>query len=245
MKEQIKFSVISDIHGNYDSAYREIEKVADEIDILFIAGDLVSGVKSFDDDNLQYFIDTLSDIRFKTIFVYGNHEFYNRDIDDRFINSKENFIVLDDDIYEFTKGDRSIYIFGSTLWTEAYNSNNMHVKALNDFNYIENVQLGNVYHKESLNKIKAFNKEFNDKETLIVTHHAPSEKSSDLKYIGKNLNKFFFEEIDTDIITKHKFWIHGHMHNHIKYMMKDTGVICNPLGYKKEETGFKMEVFVL
>jgi Icc-related predicted phosphoesterase len=83
---------------------------------------------------------------------------------------------------------------------------------------------------------------------IVVTHHAPSQQSITPYWLehGKHLNPAFAGNSDDIINTlKPKFWIHGHMHNFLRYwhdgIVGGTQVICSPRGYGgtyQEETGF-------
>ena len=41
--------------------------------------------------------------------------------------------------------------------------------------------------------------------------------------------------IHSKIHNKIKYWIHGHMHSNVDYMIGDTRVVCNPRGYSDME----------
>ena len=66
--------------------------------------------------------------------------------------------------------------------------------------------------------------------TVVVTHHAPSDRSISTKYSGDTLNAAFASDL-TDLMGPAVLWIHGHMHNSSDYIERGTRVICNPRGY--------------
>lgn len=67
---------------------------------------------------------------------------------------------------------------------------------------------------------------------VVITHHLPSYRSCDPKFAGDSLNPAFASELHEMILDKKPaYWIHGHTHAACDYMIGDTRVICNPVGY--------------
>jgi len=67
---------------------------------------------------------------------------------------------------------------------------------------------------------------------VVVTHHAPSERSVGAQYKGDTLNAAYVTDLENLIETyAPQIWCHGHMHDSKDYMIGETRVICNPLGY--------------
>lgn len=76
--------------------------------------------------------------------------------------------------------------------------------------------------------------------TVVLTHHAPSPKSRDVRFLGQPTNAGFLSDLDKIIEDgKPDFWIHGHIHRCFDYRMGSTRVLCNPKGYWHEKTGYQ------
>jgi len=81
-------------------------------------------------------------------------------------------------------------------------------------------------HKTSLQWLdQKLNETFEGK-TVVVSHHAPTMKSTDNHAYGSNLDTF---------IEKNKnnidLWCHGHIHKALDYEIHGVRVVCNPRGY--------------
>jgi hypothetical protein len=72
------------------------------------------------------------------------------------------------------------------------------------------------------------------KDTVVVTHHAPSYKSVHPHYAhDTHMNGGYASDLSEFILDRPqiKFWTHGHMHDPSDYMIGECRVICNPRGY--------------
>jgi Icc-related predicted phosphoesterase len=71
--------------------------------------------------------------------------------------------------------------------------------------------------------------------TVVITHHAPSERSVDPRFEGSPLNACFASHLDRllhqDLACT---WIHGHVHHSLDYRADGTRVVCNPRGYARD-----------
>ena len=92
---------------------------------------------------------------------------------------------------------------------------------------------------------------FPDKKVVVVTHHAPSEKSVPSIRRNDKVTPAFASNLE-DFILRHpniKLWCHGHIHTASDYNIGGCRVICNPRGYAKynedaEHTGFNENLIV-
>ena len=72
--------------------------------------------------------------------------------------------------------------------------------------------------------------------SVVVTHHAPTFRSVPMEYAGDPLNKLFCNNLDELILEKKPLmWIHGHTHTSFDYILGETRVVCNPMGYMSQE----------
>lgn len=207
--------------------------------------------------------------RFKAVVIVpGNHSWYNTagiwSNEKEFWKDKKlpkNVHYLDNEV----KVIEGVAFIGSCLWTSFYNSDPVAMmsakKAMNDFKCIKkrNYEVHGVYgtvidssrlqpedtverFNESCRFIKTALDKHKDKPCVVVTHHAPSEQSVGERYKGDILNAAYFTEL-TELTLSYspKVWVHGHMHDSKDYMMGETRVICNPLGYHAVEVNKKFD----
>jgi Icc-related predicted phosphoesterase len=65
---------------------------------------------------------------------------------------------------------------------------------------------------------------------IVVTHHAPSHRSTRSKNPAfARLYGSDYERLMRDYDPA--LWIHGHVHESLEYRVEDTVVACNPRGY--------------
>lgn len=67
-------------------------------------------------------------------------------------------------------------------------------------------------------------------ETVVITHHAPSERSVHPRFQGDPLTGAFVTDLP-DLLEQAQVWIHGHHHNSSDYVERGCRVVCNPSGY--------------
>ena len=74
--------------------------------------------------------------------------------------------------------------------------------------------------------------------TVVVTHHAPSERSVNSRYASgpySALDRAYYSDLDDLVaISNAALWIHGHVHTNFDYEIGNTRVLCNPRGYPGE-----------
>ena len=237
-----------DIHENEILPVMENEKEH----TLVLAGDIVMAKKIAE---FVPFFEGLSK-RFKNIiYVMGNHEHYRFHFKRTLptireaLRHIENLHIMENNEV-FLDG---VVFIGATLWTDFDNENPFNLgyaeTAMSDFMIIENgpVDMPSVKnmlkpiqtvleHRASLEIIRQKIKANKGNKIVVVTHHAPSQKSSELRWLGNALNPAFYTNLEYFIEEyEPKLWIHGHMHNPSDYVIGKTRVICNPLGYGKGE----------
>ena len=76
--------------------------------------------------------------------------------------------------------------------------------------------------------------------TVVVTHFAPSLKSSDPRYGLTPGTAGFCNALD-DLLPLANVWLHGHLHAPSDYVAGGCRVIANPMGYvrKNEQAAFR------
>lgn len=225
----------------------------DSESILVLAGD-ISSIP----EQLINFIAHIEGRFLSVVYVPGNHEFYNHDINvwkeqtaalfrD---NTKNTYFALDNIQQEKILGIN--FIFG-TLWADGGPTNIdkiMVSRGLSDFRLIANNNRGySVYDMVEINYRDRINieefliKDTKEIPTVIVTHHLPSYKLCHPRF-GTDINGGFASNCD-ELITKYRpnLWIHGHTHDTMDTMIYSTRIVCNPYGYATENRNSQFNVY--
>ena len=252
----MKIRYMSDLHLDINkkfimnSIYISLEEYYEhcfsneQADVLILAGDLAELCRKH---TISTFLKAASCFHNKIIWVFGNHEYYSQDCMpgieeysyvDLYERKFPKLTILLDDCVDI--GD--IRIYGSTLWSLIFDKPHIVSKRLNDFNYIKGMTIDkyNQLHKEALNKIREAD--------IVVTHHAPCINSVNAKYVGDMLNQCYYSNT-LDYMLEHniklpQYWIHGHIHDPVNYLYKDTRVLSNPYGYGMENPQFSYDKFI-
>lgn len=234
----MRIKIISDIHSDFmhstltPDVYME-SSIYDKPDVLVIAGDVhIAGKMS---DSLKWFADNYEQV----VFVPGNHDSYHgsltgvekevEGINDRYSNVHG---LINDCIR--IQGQRFI---GATMWFREHPENPAHQYRMNDFRLIKD--FADEVYGNNAKTLKYFQKEMEPGD-VVITHHTPSVKSSHPRYANDPLNRFYVCDA-TDLISEKKpaLWCHGHTHDSYDYMIDETRVICNPVGYLDYDFNYK------
>ena len=229
--------IFSDLHLEFRA---RLPKISKEADMIVVAGDVgtsPSTVKGF-------FAWARQETKAPIIYVIGNHEYYRQifpDIAESYksiSNEIPDLYMLEHDCIVLN----GIRILGGTMWSFIGDSSAHIVKySISDYRLIKKNN-GTINYTDTTKKWSKFvswltqelEKKF-DGPTIIVTHHAPSERSVPKKFSGDLLNAAFFSDLEP-LVERYQpaMWIHGHMHDAISYNIKRTMVVCNPRGYPSE-----------
>jgi Icc-related predicted phosphoesterase len=142
---------------------------------------------------------------------------------------------------------------GATLWTDLNQNNPLTVQVvkegMNDYRAIQNHYPTGYYHKltpdhtyrlhkNTLDYFKNSLADYQDREVVVITHHAPSYQSIHERYRGNhNMSGAYASDL-SEFILDHpqiKVWCHGHVHDFFEYRIGSTRVVCNPRGYVGHE----------
>lgn len=224
------FDLISDLHLDMrKNPMRMLTDIEPTSSTLLIAGDLCEArnVKA-------EWLDVLSEKYGYIYAIMGNHEYYGSTMEDaeRLMlevtppNMKYLFNELEYCI------DKDITIAGTTLWFPNQPENLLHKHRMNDFSYIANFEKW-VYQEHSI--AKSFLSQI--RADVWMMHHLPFLRSVHPRYKGDQLNRFFVGDISNEFTAHNeppRIIVHGHTHEPFDYMVGDTRVVCNPLGYPGE-----------
>jgi len=203
-------------------------------DVLVLAGDIT--VK-----NRVEWINQIAKQVDHIIYVLGNHEFYHNNLDSVYNKTKKR---LDDNVHLLQNESvilNGTTFHGTTLWTD-FNQGNpisyMQCKnAINDFRLIRADNGTSRFTPQRAHKEHRVARDFlanNVKRgDVVVTHMAPTMLSIHKKYCDDlHINGSYASDLSELILdTNPALWFHGHMHDSFDYMVGDTHVLCNPLGY--------------
>jgi predicted phosphohydrolase len=206
-----------------------------------------------------YFLRRMAEKFDKVFVVAGNHEYYNAEVAQTQERMRKVCAEMPDKLYYMDKlsilTDEGVRILGCTLWSHIPDQDVSAVsRRMNDYHLITNgrrkltVADTNAWHqeelawlKEELQKAKA-----NGETVVVMTHHAPIEKSCHPQYYGSQINVAFATPLD-DIITNPPIaaWLYGHTHYCSEVNTNGVRVISNAMGYPHEHVeNFDMNYMV-
>jgi hypothetical protein len=145
--------------------------------------------------------------------------------------SFKNLIFLDN---SFADVD-GIEFYGGTMWFPDTPEVFLYSHMLNDFRKIKS------FPREGYEQNTCFYERLSEvsSDTVVISHHLPTEKSVPDEYYGDKTNCFYVSDVKLGYACTPKVWCHGHTHRAQDYKAGETRVVCNPLGYPGEKSGFE------
>ena len=232
----MKIDVISDLHLTCFKDFGDdfIASWVPQAEVLILAGDVgefhwwLMGLER---------IKALSEKYEHALYIAGNHDYYGTTLAEGDAHFREveaeipNFHFLEQDILEIN----DVKFAGCSLWFREDPSGWIYEKWMNDFSYIKQFKPA-VYDRNEGSQ--SFLRQLPHDIGVVITHHLPTRHSVHEKYTGDACNRFFLCGIDDVILElQPKVWIHGHTHIPFDYRMDDTRILCNPMGYPRENPG--------
>lgn len=250
----MKLQIASDVHLEFGSA--NIQNTTNS-DVLVLAGDILVAkfLKKPNSEQRSLYMSFMEQCssEFKyVVWVAGNHEFYGYKWTEtlatcrRFASLFPNVYFLEQETVELD----GVTFWGATLWT-SLNKNcplvlNRVGAAMNDYRqisydcgYYRKLQPSDTSRRHAASVASLLEALAARNKTVVVTHHAPSLASINLKYRGEVLvNHAYATELSELILDNPNIraWIHGHLHDNVDYMIGTTRVASNPRGYVGYET---------
>jgi len=225
----VRINYFSDVHLEFGPQVSP----DNDADIIIAAGDI--GI-------FKQGIKWLKKINKPVVYVAGNHEFYGYEYNQTLQMLREeckgtSIHFLENDTF-IHKGVRFL---GCSLWADLYlegdDKANALGKTLNDFRKITyqdeafNQRIFSTLHHSSKHWLETELAKPYDGQTIVVTHHAPTEWSWDdsknrLKKMAYCTDlKYLFHEYEIEA------WFHGHIHSPGDYRIAGARILSNPRGY--------------
>jgi predicted phosphodiesterase len=250
----VKLHVLSDLHIEF--APFALPKT--DADVIVLAGDIGVGTGGLE------FAQSIAPGRPK-IYVAGNHEYYGQALP----HLTEKLTKLSAGTEAHFLEDREIIlgdvrVLGCTLWTDfALFGEDRQAQAkdiarisMTDFHRIRSSPRFSRFSPDDAHRLHKRSRRWLQERldapfagrTVVVTHHAPSPRSSAEKYREDLLSSAFVTDLEEMMDGDHvALWIHGHTHHCVDFTVRGTRVVSNQRGYPNEgvanfDPGFIAEV---
>lgn len=189
------------------------------------------------------------------LYVMGNHEHYNSE----FNSTAERIRRILPDNVQLMENDEividNVRFLGCSLWTDLNRDDPLTAQALssmmNDYRVVKyhnltknawhrlTPSITREVHRQSRAWLEDCLQEQKDKQTVVITHHAPSFASIHRDYVTERLLNGGYASDLSDLILDHpqiNVWIHGHIHQSQDYLIGGTRILANPRGYVGHES---------
>ncbi len=247
----MKIQYCSDLHLEFreNKEFLRSNPLQPKGDILLLAGDIVPFAIMHKHAD---FFDHIADHFETTYWIPGNHEYYHSNIADRSsqLNEKiRNNVFLVNNLAVKLPEVKLIF---STLWSKISPVNQWAIQqGISDFQVIRhNGNPFTPFHFNQLHEecLQFLQKEVNQENSIIITHHVPTFLNYPDKYKGDSLNEAFAVELHDFIEPSGiEYWLFGHHHQNIPdFSLGTTKMITNQLGYVKykEDAGFDINKII-
>ena len=231
----MKVQVVSDLHLETRPVFAPIE-VADGVDVLVLAGDIVSARTNHLLFDLLEGHDDLT-----KIYVPGNHEAYRGNIGTYQQGLREICDAIPNTHFlnpGHLQIDNVLFI-GATLWTHIEDEDKKDaLQFMNDFNVVEDQNITNwqMTNGEHRNYIEQELRTSRELKRVVITHFTPSYLSQAPRWRFSGISSCFHNNLNDLIeLEQPEVWIHGHTHDRFDYKIGETRIICNPQGYPGEK----------
>ena len=234
----MRLHVLSDLHLSLAG----MGVAETDADLVILAGDIARPDKA---------AAWARQIRKPVIYVAGNHEFYNGDLQGALHALRRHCAcsavhVLEREAWTF----KGVRFLGATLWSDfrvfaddatRQRSMAQAVDFIRDFQRIAvDAERSHPFTPQDSRALFDHTSAWLDAQlqkpfagpTVVITHHAPSPQSIHPRFAGSLLNGSFVSDLERLMgADRVRLWIHGHTHNSFDYTVRGTRVLCNPRGY--------------
>lgn len=226
----MKIQFLSDTHfeTHDDDGVSFIESLDTDCDALVLAGDIVT-----QDVGIFATLERFAKRFKKIVYVPGNHEFWRTgrqgvEIAIRKARDRLGIFALQNDSVTID----GVRFHGTTLWFPRSYAAMQLARHWSDFLVIPGA-MNSLWPFDANEEAIKFLEAEVGRGDVVITHHLPSARSIDPRYVGQSTNCFYVNELD-DLIRHQEpaLWIHGHTHASQDYQIGSTRVVCNPYGYQ-------------
>jgi Icc-related predicted phosphoesterase len=236
--------LLSDIHHHAGWPF-EAPAVAPDADVIVIAGDVTEELGR---RALPWIADTFLRYDIPVIYIPGNHDFYGAHLD--FEVRKAQLVAEHHGIHLLATGQSVVIadtrFVGATVWNDfdlgrwGHFAEQEAIKWMVDY---RRIRTGSDFrralpkdtiaqHYAQRHRIEQLLSQPFDGPTVVVTHHAPLERSLQKGRAETELDAAYVSDL-TEVIEKFQpeLWLHGHIHVSHDYRHDQTRVVTNPRGY--------------
>ncbi len=239
----MKLHLLSDLHFEFDKPVPMANYRPPKCDVVLLAGDIAE-----DKTSIDWAKATFGDT--PVLLTPGNHEYYDakqvvawtQELRDYAAGS--NVQILHNDAVVID----GVQFVGATLWTDfqLYGNASYHQyaarKGLSDYKHIRRPSSTGKKRKIRTDDILEFHiasrrfianavRTYQGR-SVVMTHHAPSERSLPEKFRSRELTPAYASNLDSFIEELSPLlWVHGHIHASSDYMIGGTRVVGNARGY--------------
>ena len=241
----MKLQYVSDIHLEHRSLIPRIEPVSDQA-YLALCGDIGNPFLA----NYEEFLSIHSQLYKRILVIAGNHEYFHHTIPEThnqihtLIKKYENVTYLNQEsiIIGRTK------FLGCTLWSDTSIIRDEAQSFMNDYKkiFLQKDQLLKPAHTTELHhQMKEWlRQELNHNGDIIILTHHPATFGM-LPMLDK-YSPCYGSESDELIRKPVKYWISGHTHACLTYMVDDVTCVSNCMGYPgRESLDFQTDKYVI
>jgi predicted phosphodiesterase len=235
----VKLHILSDLHVEFEP----FEPPPTDADVIILAGDIHVGAKGLAWAQATFPHQPI-------LYVLGNHEYYGKAYPKHIEDLKQ--ATIDSNIH-ILENDRltlnGITFLGCTLWTDfelfgdpriagfeatQRMTDYRKIRVSPAFRRLRSIDTA-VIHAKSRRWLEATLPDCQNQPTVVITHHAPSDRSIPDYYQDNLLSAAYASHLDELVAqSQAKLWIHGHLHHQQDYQLGSTRILCNPRGYPDE-----------
>ena len=258
----MKAAILSDLHREF----WEVNIPYYSSDVVIISGDIACPIQK----SMDFLVSYANKLQKPVIAVFGNHDFYNSNIDEALKYARERAV---ESKYLHLLENSSLVIgntrfIGCTLWSGfTYNTggnisiqhDNAYLAQANisDFMVIKYGKANNRFSamkcislfQESIEFIESELQETTEEKIVLITHFGIDKLCSQPIHRNDPMQSYFIANVE-GLLSKYKIdvWIYGHTNYSNDFMIGKTRVIGNHIGYPTEKEKIvrsKIECFIM
>lgn len=234
----MKIQYISDLHleSHNNRMFFEKYPIQPCADYLVLAGDIIPLNQI---DQINFFLDHISQVFTKVFWIPGNHEFYGSNYQSYQscnIPIRENVFLINNQSVLLEDYE----LICSTLWSNVDLNKRWFLQYhINDFKYIKyqkdyiDALDYNAFHIDALSFLERTLQNTNPSKTIIATHHCPIMLSIPEQ---ENFSSVYGSSLE-ELIIKYQplYWIYGHTHTANELIqLGETKLVTNQFDSRDE-----------